>query len=119
MNSFIRFGDGVHYIPSKPAKYGLKFWITADSASCYYLNVQMYCGASDRQPNQSLGENVVIQQTEFLQGSGRNLTTDNFFTSLKLADELRARNMTLVGTMRANKQEIPPHRNEVKSLALH
>ena len=38
---------------------------------------------------------------------GRNVTTDNFFTSLSLARELRKRNLTLLGTIRSHSWEIP------------
>lgn len=45
------------------------------------------------------------------QRCGRNITCDNFFTSVQLADILWAANTTLVGTMRMNKREVP---NEMK-----
>ena len=44
---------------------------------------------------------------------GRNLTTDNLYTSLPLAEQLEKRKMTLVGTLRHNRVGIPM---EVKSL---
>ena len=50
---------------------------------------------------------VVLQLTESISGSGRNVTTDNFFTSYQLSKELTKRNLTLVGTVRGNRKEIP------------
>ena len=44
---------------------------------------------------------------------GRNLTTDNLYTSIPLAEQLEQRKMTLVGTMRHNRVGIS---KEVKSL---
>jgi len=38
---------------------------------------------------------------------GYNVTCDNFFTSLQLARELAKKRTTLIGTMRANRREIP------------
>ena len=38
---------------------------------------------------------------------GRNLTTDNLYTSITLAQKLLQKNMTLVGTMRKNRKGIP------------
>jgi len=51
---------------------------------------------------------VVTELVEPYRGSRRNITTDNYFTSDPLAKELLQQNMTLVGTMRKNKTEIPP-----------
>lgn len=38
---------------------------------------------------------------------GHGITTDNFFTSLELADKLLEKNLTLCGTLRKNKTFIP------------
>jgi len=38
---------------------------------------------------------------------GRNVTTDNFFTSVDLANQLKNKTLTLVGPMKQNKTEIP------------
>ena len=44
---------------------------------------------------------------------GRNISTDNLYTSIPLANDLLDRGVTLVGTVRANRKGIPA---EVKSL---
>jgi hypothetical protein len=41
-----------------------------------------------------------------MHGTGRVVTTDNFFTNCKLADFLLTKNMRLVSTVRKNKPEI-------------
>jgi hypothetical protein len=95
-------------MPSKPAKYGLKFWLACDSDNYYCCNIQFYCGKNDdRDAGVPLGEHVVLTLTESLRHSGRNVTCDNFFTSLSLAEKLHSRNMTIVGTLRANRRELP------------
>jgi hypothetical protein len=38
---------------------------------------------------------------------GRNLTKDHFFTSVDLANQPKNKKLTLVGTMKQNKREIP------------
>ena len=100
------------YMPKKPAKYGLKFWLCCDSETFYVYNLQMYTGKDDATDQTvSLGERVVHHLTSPLWGSGRNVTTDNFFTCIRLARFLKNKRMTLVGTMKANRREIP---NEMK-----
>ena len=39
----------------------------------------------ESQPEKNLGQNVVIQLKSPLQGSGRNVTMDNYFTGVPLA----------------------------------
>ena len=40
-------------------------------------------------------------------GRGYNITMDNFFTSVELAQKLLDRRTSLVGTLRLNRKEIP------------
>ena len=49
------------FMPSKPAKYGLKFWLLCDSSSFYCYNAIFYCGKDEERPtNVSLGQHVVV-----------------------------------------------------------
>lgn len=44
------------YIPSKPAKYGLKIWALCDSTTKYAWNMEVYCGrARNAQPEKNQG----------------------------------------------------------------
>jgi hypothetical protein len=95
------------YMPSKPAKYGLKFWLLCDSDDYYCYNMMMYTGSEPNQGDRSFGEFITMTLSEPLCGSGRNITTDNYFTSLSLARSLLQKQMTLVGTIRLNKRELP------------
>jgi hypothetical protein len=52
---------------------------------------------------------------EGLEKSGRNITCDNFFTSLSLGCQLLSKGFTIVGTMRKNKGEIPFEFTSVKA----
>ena len=94
-------------MPSKPSKYGIKFWVLCDSESFYCFNIHLYRGKTDRLNNVSLGEHVVMNMAQFLFGKGRNVTTDNFFTSLALARKLKEKQLTLVGTIRKTRKEVP------------
>ena len=94
------------YIPSKVAKYGIKIWTLCDSASSYCLKAQVYTGkpsGGTRGKNQ--GMRVVMDLTQELRG--QNVTCDNFFTSYMLGQALLKRNITMLGTMRRNKTELP------------
>lgn len=70
--------------------------------------MQVYTGRSEGQAReQNQGERVVMDLICGLEKSGRNVTTDNFFTSLSLARKLKSMNMTILGTIRKNKGELP------------
>ena len=49
-----------------------------------------------------------LKLTEPLYGTNRNVTCDNWFSSLELCEELNQRKITMVGTLRKVKREIPP-----------
>ena len=97
------------YMPSKPDKYGIKIWVLADAANAYCLNFQVYTGKPvGGHPERNLGQRVVLELSDFLPG-GYNITTDNFFTSVPLANALlnRMNPMTILGTLKKNKPDVP------------
>ncbi|XP_077128955.1 26S proteasome non-ATPase regulatory subunit 14 isoform X1 [Ranitomeya variabilis] len=48
------------YIPSKPAKYGIKIWTLCDSKSSYALNVQVYTGKTPgERPEENQGDIIL------------------------------------------------------------
>ena len=95
------------YIPSKPARYGIKVWSLCDCGTNYVCNLQVYLGKEGESAEQRQGERVVKDLTLRLYGSGRNVTTDNFFTSYNLAQFLLTKQLTLLGTVRKNRREVP------------
>ena len=96
------------YIPTKPGKYGMKVWIMADSETFYCGDLQLYAGRVGSQQDVGQGSRVVLDLSTSIVNTGRNITTDNFFTSYRLAQELMQRRLSLVGTVRSNRKEIPP-----------
>lgn len=106
------------YMPSKPAKYGIKLFSLVDAVSFYTKNLEIYVGKQPEGPYfHDTSTNALVQRLiEPISGTGRNVTTDNWFTSVPLAEQLlETHNLTLVGTIRKNKSEIP---NEFKQMGL-
>ena len=73
------------YMPSKPARYGLKVWMLCDSSTNFAGNMQVYLGKEPHGVEKQQGARVVKDLSSYLNGTGRNITTDNFFTSYALA----------------------------------
>lgn len=105
------------YMPSKPAKYGIKLWVLVDSSSKYVWNIQPYLGkAVSGVVEKQQGKRVVLDLVKGL--NGHNITVDNFFTSLELSQELLKQKLTIVGTLRLNKKCIPPKLLQCKHFPL-
>ena len=99
------------YIPSKPAKYGIKVWCLNDSKNSFLYNAEIYCGKRNGVREKDQGENVVLRLLDGFYLQGLNITCDNFFTTYSLARKLIAKKMTIVGTIRKNRKELPPIQN--------
>ena len=95
------------YIPSKPDRYGIKVWSMCDNGTNYVCNLQVYLGKVGDSPEQQQGARVVRDLARTIYGTGRNITTDNFFTGHALGKFLLEKNLTLLGTMRKNRKELP------------
>ncbi|CAM4571152.1 unnamed protein product [Leuciscus chuanchicus] len=107
----------IQYMGNKPDKFGIKLWLAADVQTKYMLNGAPYLGKEEtRSRGQLVGESVVLRLAEPFLGKGRNITTDNFFTSLKLAIALQAKKTSLVGTVGKTKRELPPSTKEQAEL---
>ncbi|KAJ8968179.1 hypothetical protein NQ314_002438 [Rhamnusium bicolor] len=104
------------YIVNKPAKYGIKIYALVDSRTFFTSNLEMYAGKQPEGPFQVKNDaaSVVMPLIEPSK-TGRNVTTDNYFTSVLLANTLMENHrLTLIGTVRKNKPQIPRELLEVK-----
>uniref|UniRef100_A0AAG5D1Q7 PiggyBac transposable element-derived protein domain-containing protein n=2 Tax=Anopheles atroparvus TaxID=41427 RepID=A0AAG5D1Q7_ANOAO len=118
-----RGGTGfTQYIPSKPAKYGIKVWWACDAASSYPISGQIYTGlAPSGQRERNQGERVVKELSYIFRGSGRSIICDNFFTSYNLAISLMLDyKLALLGTVNKRRTFVPnnfsnPKGREVQS----
>lgn len=95
------------YIPSKPGKYGIKVWALCDAENFYCCNFEVYLGKINGIAEKNQGPRVVKTLASHWYGSGRNITTDNFFTDITLAEELLSQNLTIVGTVRKTRKDLP------------
>lgn len=102
------------YIPSKPNKYGIKIFALCDAKVFYTSHMEVYVGRQPAGPYQSdsSAKSVVERLCQHIYYSNRNVTTDNWFTSLELSESLRSKGLTLIGTIRKNKRELPLEFNQ-------
>ena len=95
----------IMYMPNKPDKFGMKFWMLAEVDSKYVYNILPYVGAleSEQRDGRPLEEEVVMRLIQNIHNQGGyNVTTDNFFTSVNLATLLLEKKISMVGTVWSN-----------------
>lgn len=98
------------YIPSKPRRYGLKVFAIVDAESFYVLALEMYAGKQPEGPFAISNKpfDVVDRLVSVVSKTRRNVTFDNWFTSIPLMIHLlKHHKLTSTGTVRKNKREIP------------
>ncbi|KAG0726568.1 PiggyBac transposable element-derived protein 4 [Chionoecetes opilio] len=98
------------FIPNKPAKYGLKLVLANDVTTNYLLTGIPYLGkqGTHARVGENLGHTFTRDLTRPYHHTNRNVTVDNWFTSVPLIQDLLHNcGMTLVGTVKGNKKEIP------------
>lgn len=91
------------FMPNKPAKYGIKIPILTDCKTHYMLNAEVYTGkalAMERKNPKdmklSYPTEVVLRLVEPFKNTARNITGNNWYSSLELVRELRKHNMTYI-----------------------
>lgn len=67
------------YIPSKPAKYGIKIFSLVDPRTVYTLNLETYLGVQPDGPYKisNASQDVVLRLVEPIFGTNRNITGEN------------------------------------------
>lgn len=97
------------YNPGKSHKYGVKLYKLCDPHGYTYTS-SIYCGKSDMAtsrgrptPGVPHSTKIVLDLAEPYLDKGRTVVTDNFYTSILLANELMNRQTHLLGTLRKNR----------------
>nr|XP_023028092.1 uncharacterized protein LOC111516144 [Leptinotarsa decemlineata] len=100
------------YNPQKPAKYGVKIMVMADAHNAYMRictreKAQMGTHFLPTKKKLLIPTQAVVRLAKDIFESHRNITCDNWFVSVELAQVLLKNGLTLVGTMKKNKHQIP------------
>lgn len=75
----------------------------------YMLNAIPYTGTFKPPNHEPIASHYVKVLSEPIHGTYRNITVDNWFSSIPLFSQMLQNNkLTMVGTLRVNKPEIPP-----------
>ena len=96
------------YIPSKPKKWGMKFWVLCDAETGFCLNWNQYVGhEGNGGVRESLSERVVKDLVEPYYGSERTIYMDNYYSSVPLYRHLADHDLGACGTVRPNRRGLP------------
>lgn len=81
-----------------------------DSRTYDLLTFEIYAGTQHDGPYKKMNTpfDIVQRLVDLIKCSERNLTTDNWYTSKPLKKWLLENKITLIGTLRKDKKEIPP-----------
>lgn len=95
------------YIPNKTHRYGVKLFKLC-STDGYTWALRVYTGKSATCEREiGLAKNVCTELCQGLLNEGRCLYVDNFYTSYELAQSFLQQKTHVVGTLRANKRNLP------------
>lgn len=83
--------------------------IRCDSKDSYPVNAEIYAGKG-----LTAAQYHCEKLTAIFHARDRNLATDDWFTSVKTVQQLLEKKITVIGTLRKNKREIPPTFLKVK-----
>ena len=95
------------YLPSKPIKWGIKVWALAESSTGYLSRCQIYTGKEGGRQENGLSHRVVMDLVRYLSGSHATIFMDNFYTSVKLLQDMLAIGLHGCDTVRANRKGLP------------
>ncbi|CAK1590577.1 unnamed protein product [Parnassius mnemosyne] len=84
------------YMPNKPCKYGLEIKCLTDSTTDYLYNAYLYTGKNsdgngltDEQKKLLVPTQCVLRLAKPIMGTNRNITADNYFSSIEVCRELK------------------------------
>ena len=97
------------YMPKKPAKYGLKILVVCDAETFYVYNAYIYhgkntdgLGLTEAERKLAIPTQSVLRLCKDFEKTNRNITADNWFSSVELMEQLKERGLTYLGTLKKN-----------------
>ena len=110
-----RFQSRFYYLGVHDPVYGIKarnvgkkYWLSVDKESKYLVNAFRYIGKVEtRHVNERASDHIVMQLMQPYLNKGRNVTTNNCFTSVRLATQLKEKQTSLLETLNKVRQELP------------
>jgi hypothetical protein len=110
------------YMSKKPKKWGIKFWVLADSVSKFIFTFKIYCGKNMEAdvtigvPRGEAGAayGVVMKLLLGLEEKGHCVVMDNYFCSIPLFEELVGKGIYTIGAVRSNRIGLPQHLKNTK-----
>jgi hypothetical protein len=111
------------YMPKKPEKWGIKFWVLADSVSKFIYCFEVYCGknlkaeirAEEIRVEGSAAYGVVMNLLSGLKEKGHCNVMDNYLCSIPLFEDLAKKGLYATGTVRSNRIGLPSHLKNTKA----
>ena len=95
----------IHFVQTK--KYGLKIFWACKYNTGYGLNAIAYGGKESNRVHHNLTQDIVLKVVEPWYGTGKDICTDNCFTSCTLANQLLQENLTLLRTVCRHRRKVP------------
>ena len=96
----------IQYLSKKSSKFGIKFYVLAESKTGFMIN--WICFSGKIEGNGSQTENIVNKLLECIpEQTGHEIYCDNFYTSIPLAESLSERGFAMTGTIRQNRVGLP------------
>ncbi|CAH1974181.1 unnamed protein product [Acanthoscelides obtectus] len=94
------------YLPKKPIKRGYKVWVLADKTG-YCWNFEIYTGKVGNETEKNLGARVVKSLTAQVINKNHRIYFDNFFSSVKLMQDLLDLKLFATATVNPNRKDLP------------
>ena len=96
------------YIRDKPTKWGIKYWVLADSCNAYVVDFNIYAGRAEGGiSNHGLGYDVLRKLMWDYENQGYHLFCDNLYSSVTLARHLYERGILYTGTILETRRDFP------------